>query len=423
VVQNQIKNHSKPIGLLVFANLIVLLVIGPLFSVQSFGTYILLPALFIITVFRDRFTWDQGNFLIKILLVYWVYSIVSVFYYIDFQGMMRDLSGLTGVLLASYCALALNKNENHERYYHWGFIIAIILLMLIEFLNGHVFISSSGFEGAKTMPDPYGDPKADRGIFLHNANAYSYFSYFANISLCYLYLNYRKKYLMILLLVLSVIFVLFSFVTQSRSGLLLLVFTNVIFWIFILRNNSKNPLLNIGRFVVILGVLVFMALRFISIFENSDIKDRLIQKDESTLEREGLIQEGIDMFFDSPVIGIGIGQFSHYSSTRQFSHNSFVEIFAEQGFIGGFLLLFIFGVPTLKSLKNLLLFPGSEYARLNFLFFFTFLTYNNVYVFYKFSFSMTYFFLIVAMQSKLTNNLINESSEINKQLISTKNND
>ncbi|WP_396638163.1 O-antigen ligase family protein [Maribacter sp. R77961] len=421
MVQNQIRNHSKSIGLLVFANLIVLLVIGPLLSVQSFGTYILLPTLFIITVFRDRFTWDQGNFLVKILALYWVYSIVSVFYYVDFQGMMRDLSGLTGVLLASYCALALNKNENHERYYHWGFISAIILLMLIEFLNGHVFISSSGFEGAKTMADPYGDPRADRGIFLHNANAYSYFSYFANISLCYLYLKYRKKYVMVLLLILPIVFILFSFVTQSRSGLLLLIFTNVIFWVFILRNTSKNPLINIGRFVVIFGVLVFMAFQFISIFENSDIKDRLVQKDESTLEREGLIQEGINMFFDSPVIGVGLGQFSHYSSTRQFSHNSFVEILAEQGFIGGILLLFIFGIPALKSLKNVLLFPRSELTRLNVLFFFTFLVFNNVYVFYKFSFSMTYFFLIVAIQNKLTRSIEDENEAINKQFMVTDN--
>ncbi|MFX0558412.1 O-antigen ligase family protein [Maribacter sp. CXY002] len=408
---NTKKNYSIGIGLLILVNLLFLMVGGPFFGIQSVGTYVLLPTMFLITIVRDRFTWDQGNFLIKVFAVYWLYSLVTVFYYVDLKGMIRDLSGLTGTLFASYCALALNKRQDHENFYHWGYILAIVLLIAIEFLNGTFYVTAAGFQGAEVMISPETGPRLDRGIFLHNANAYSYYSFFANISLFYLYLNYRNKFMFFLLVTLPVVFILFTFVTQSRSGLFLLIFSNVVFWIFINRNRNKNPLMKIGRFLVLISVIVFAAIRFITILENSEFINRMSTTEGSTVERGNLIKEGIDMFLDAPIFGIGLGQFSHYSSTRQFSHNSFVEILAEQGFIGGFFLMFIFGFPTLKSIKNLFYNPGNELARLNFLFFLAFLLFNNVYVFYKFSFSMTYFFLIVAIQNKYEKSLVYNNNQ------------
>ena len=68
----------------------------------------------------------------------------------------------------------------------------------------------------------------------------------------------------------------------------------------------------------------------------------------STNERSEMYAIGIDMWFDAPVFGNGLGAFSAYSVFRTFSHNTYTEILSSMGIVGFITFYFL---PVLILVK------------------------------------------------------------------------
>ena len=235
-----------------------------------------------------------------------------------------------------------------------------------------------------------------------NANAYSYFCIFANFSLFYLYLKFKNKLLFLSTLILPLLFLVIAFTTQSRAGLLLITTINICFWLFINKPINPSKFRKITRKFVIILALIILGFQFLKIYQGSRIQNRVTQTANKKDSREILIEEGIEVFIQNPILGVGLGQFPFYSKYRLFTHNSYTEILAEQGVIGGILLFSFYLIPTFKSIKNYRSDKNNPLYKFYLLFFITFLIYNNFYVFYKFPFSMMYFFLIISLQKNDT---------------------
>jgi O-antigen ligase len=240
-----------------------------------------------------------------------------------------------------------------------------------------------------------------RDRFLLNANAYSYFSFFANFSLLYLYQKYKSKFWLLLLIILPILFIIISFATQSRSGIFIIILINTCYWIFINKTNHSNQLKKIVKGIFVFSAFIIICLQFIKIYENSRIKSRIEVTGTKVDSREVLVYESMRVFGNSPYLGVGLGQLIYHNGIGQFSHNSYVEILAEQGIIGGILLIFLFGIPLRKCWHLLKINPNEEILKINLLFFVSFYLFNNIYPFYKFTFSMMYFFIIISMQNKI----------------------
>ena len=290
-------------------------------------------------------------------------------------------------LLTSYIPLGLNKNKDYEVYFHIGFIISMVSLILIEYSLGN--FSLTGFASTK----------ASRGRFFYNANYYSYISYFANFSLFYLHLKYRNIATTTSLIILPLLLLILAFITQSRSGLLFILMLNGLFWFTITKDNKSNIIKKVVKKVILIAITFFFVFKLIDTYQNSQIKNRVTNSSEDS--RTILAYEAINVFTQYPFTGVGLGQFPNYTKSRQFSHNSYTEVLAEHGIIGGLLLIALFGIPTYRSFKNLKNDIKNPVLRLNFLFFTSFLLYNNAYVFYKASYAMVYFFLIISIQHKM----------------------
>ena len=387
MTQSKVNKPSVMIGLFVILALLSLNAIGPFYNYQTIVLFGLIPFLFLISFRKDIYTLDKGNGEILIYTLIIIVTLSTIFYGINFELFSVAFNGIIISLIAAYIPIGLNKNYDYGDYFHLGFILSIITLILIEYSIGN--FSLTGFANVK----------ASRGRFSFNANYYSYISYFANFSLFYLHLKYKNILTRIVLIILPVLFIILSFVTQSRSGLLFILILNGFYWFTIVKNHNSNVLSKIVQKIVLIVIAVLFVIKLIDTYQNSQIKSRISKSAEDS--RKDLASEALNVFADYPVLGVGLGQFPIYSKSGQFSHNSYTEILAEHGIIGGILLLFLFGVPTLKSYHNLKKNCKDPMLRLNFMFFISFLLYNNAYVFYKASYAMIYFFLIISIQNKL----------------------
>lgn len=392
MIKLQRKEPSFIIGLYIIIVIINLNAFGPFYDFQTIVLFGLIPVLSLIALKSDIYSFHYNNSEFVLYSIIFILMFTTIFYDIDHEMFIKNFNGMIGGLVASYIPIGLNKNKNYEDFFHIGFILSIIALLYLEYLLGN--FNLMGFASIK----------GSRSRFAFNANYYSYISYFANFSLFYLYLKYRNLGITLLLIILPVFLIILSFITQSRSGLLFIIILNSFFWFYVVKIKSKNELAKFAKIVILIIAAIFLASLFLDTYQNSLIKKRVSKTTEDARGR--LAKEGLEIFMNNPFLGVGLGQAPRYTNSGQFTHNSYTEILAEHGIFGGVLLLILFGLPTIKSFKKLRENRFDSGNKLNFLFFSTFLLYNNAYVFYKFSYAMLYFFLIISIQNK-TNELEN----------------
>jgi len=82
---------------------------------------------------------------------------------------------------------------------------------------------------------------------------------------------------------------------------------------------------------------------------------------KSNTERISSIQESSTIIKDHPLLGVGLGNYTHYLRQQDSNqpawsyqpvHNGYLLLFAELGFIG-FIILLIFNLKILKDIKDI----------------------------------------------------------------------
>ena len=383
------KQSKTLLGIFIIFVIVFLNALGPFFQLQQIATMGLLPILAGIAFLYDGKSIHTKNKEFIIFLMILLLSFTTIYYFKGFDEFTTTLSSLFGAVVAAYIAIGLTKKVDFSLFFHIGYIFSILTLFIIMIINGNI---SANFASAIDFRDR----------FMLNANAYSYFCIFANFSLFYLYLKFKNKLLFLSTLILPLLFLVIAFTTQSRAGLLLITTINICFWLFINKPINPSKFRKITRKFVIILALIILGFQFLKIYQGSRIQNRVTQTANKKDSREILIEEGIEVFIQNPILGVGLGQFPFYSKYRLFTHNSYTEILAEQGVIGGILLFTFYLIPTFKSIKNYRSDKNNPLYKFYLLFFITFLIYNNFYVFYKFPFSMMYFFLIISLQKNDT---------------------
>jgi O-antigen ligase len=124
--------------------------------------------------------------------------------------------------------------------------------------------------------------------------------------------------------------------TQSRGGFLAVALGLIV----LLRARFGK------RLSLVLGLLVVPALFLLLGGRQTDV----FTTEDTAQQRYQLWSDGLMLFQESPVVGIGVGEFQPRAG--MVAHNSFVQAFAELGFVGGTLFLgaFLYGLWTLWRL-------------------------------------------------------------------------
>lgn len=383
-----IKNQGNVFfGVYITLVIILLTGLGVKINIQSVVTFVFLPIILVLGVFANSNFLKNVPFEYVLLLLLFASGIVSSINAINFNTFLRDLSMSIGVLVSAFIPLVINYNRRYYTYFFVGFTLSFLILVIVMYSSGNM---DEGIEDY-----------SDRKRFLLNANVYSYMSYFGNISLIYLNQLYRTKILKIILIGYLILSIYISLVTASRSGFVFPILINILYWFWIYKPKTNKLFFKI----LFILIMFFATIKMIDIFLNSYLNYRVEYATEHGEARQGLFNEALSTFTSHPFLGVGPGQFVHYSESGSYSHNSYSEIAVTQGIVGLLLLIYLYYFPMRQAYKfynNSMM--NKNLWKLNLLFYFSFFLYNLFYPFYKYTYSMMFFFLIISFQKNLIKN-------------------
>jgi len=160
-----------------------------------------------------------------------------------------------------------------------------------------------------------------------------------------LIMSYNRGIIMKSLIVISIIIFGATIISIQNRSAYLMFFIQL--FLFVLLINKKShyqvffKILSVGVFLYLISDLVLNSQIFTSISED------LINSDSvQTLNKLVVIQDGINMFFNNPVFGVGWGQFGLHTTAEMFvsgigqtvasPHNGIIQLISETGFLGAF---------------------------------------------------------------------------------------
>lgn len=203
-------------------------------------------------------------------------------------------------------------------------LIAITAFIVGVFTIKRYFSGELLLEGyrASMVQGVFSDPN-DLALHLIFAMPFAYF-------VLYRSLNYKITAAVILITILVAVPL-----TFSRGGMLGLGACVLAIWYFDKEKRKINT-------VFIVLAFVCMVTTFPSIFDRlSTLTEYDTNPEESMMNRWQILQEGIRIFFDNPLVGVGLSSFSISEGAAHSgfghwkeAHNSFVEVAAETGLLG-----------------------------------------------------------------------------------------
>ncbi len=325
-----------------------------LYLVHGGSSPIFFYGLFILTACIAIFI--QPTLIVKLInerLFYWFifYSVSGIVWYlVNNEHTGNDTSAwrkriLFGLIFCSGFILAMNvKNK-------LIFAMLAVSAVLVTFTYWHDFLNPLLY-----VPLGHEASNAGRGSgFFMNANQAGNALIVISIALLP-FVDLRWRSTLILLMIIGVL------PTFSRSSILLALLVTAI-WLGTgqLRKISR---LGLGVIILILSVFLFYFIRLDFNVDGIDfdrLRDRLNfflefgeANDFSANERRYVLRLALERFINAPLGGIGVGVTGMGSSGfwgyGQSTHNMYLLMLVEQGFIGGFLYLIFIGLIISRGL-------------------------------------------------------------------------
>jgi hypothetical protein len=152
-------------------------------------------------------------------------------------------------------------------------------------------------------------------------------------------------------------------VTFSRGGVftslaMIFVFLLVLYFKVNLKGKAKLNLIIVFSVLASLGVWTYSSMQTNGLinkrYANEDANGR--EKKSQLSGREDLIESELNMFFDNPILGIGVGKNKEYrlqkTGIEAASHNEITRMLAEHGSLGLLALIILFWVPLFLYFIN-----------------------------------------------------------------------
>ena len=173
----------------------------------------------------------------------------------------------------------------------------------------------------------------------------------------------KSKKLMIIHLVLTCIVAFRGIVTFSRGGVYTGIAMIILLLLVVFRN--ANPIAKmkiasvaIAAVVLALGIWAYSSLQTGGLIDkryaNEDVRGRV--KKDRLGGREEIAKTELQMFWDNPIMGIGVGRNKEYrketTGINAASHNEITRLLAEHGSLGLLAFLILFATPLILSIDN-----------------------------------------------------------------------
>jgi O-antigen ligase len=299
-----------------------------------------LQGLFLPAILLTAFAWivtflnNKGDSFVnaaqnQLFILFGLLMIFSTFYASDIENSLKDMYVFLKYLIFYFLMINMLKSWKLVRNMIWVLTITGLLMFFYGVLN-YFFsgVTASGFRLISLVDDP---------------NSFA-IKLVPLVAFSYILIKTEKS---IALRVIS--FLLFGSIataiilTFSRGGMLALFM--VLLLISLVEIKSKRTIFIIASFMLFVLLMIPEEIFFF----------RFQRMDVSIIQRLKLLKGGLNMFFDHPFLGVGVGNFvthiKDYSNiiVALVAHNSYLHIAAELGIIGLILFISIFAI-TIKNL-------------------------------------------------------------------------
>jgi O-antigen ligase len=197
-----------------------------------------------------------------------------------------------------------------------GFLLACIIIVAQQ--NNEIkYTLESNFESSNGMPPVQ-------------------LSFYLSVTLFVTYYIFNRLNYAIVYYIFILIQLIAMVMTFSRGGLYFFLFSIVMYHILI-TGTGQFKLKMILKIVIVPLILAF-AYDYVTTKTDGKIIERY--EEEGVSNRDLILNSGIKIFLDNPIIGVGTGNFNIITSEQKYygsftgSHNEFIRILAEHGLFG-----------------------------------------------------------------------------------------
>jgi len=297
-----------------------------------------------------------GNYQLILYLIFFIFSIVSIFYSLNQSVAIIAVSKI-GIILCSLFLLSQTKLDEQK------FLLFISSLFSVFLL---IEISSSlypYFEIIKVTEYKFSMAQTYLKGFAGNKNITSASIAF-KIPFAYLLFNKSKNLIIKITLLLLIAFGYFNLIVLSSRAILvsytivLLFLTSTLLIVYSNKSRFIDIIKQVSVFIfpIIIAIIFFKAN---NTDQNLNVTSRVSSinaSDVSATTRLRYYNKGLEYFIENPLVGAGIGNFQLISIKLDFdniesyivpyvAHNDFVEVFTELGLFGGLAyLLFVLSI-------------------------------------------------------------------------------
>lgn len=294
-------------------------------SINSIALYCALPIAFLITFIKS--SWVRNNRYLSLLVCLYCWILCSVCWADNIELALRQIKQILGTSLLCYIIAANGQKTKNLPWLYFTFIILLI--------GDWYYAYNNIFDVIDLGVDRLDDEKL-------NANSLAYHTFYVTMAIYVLGIldnfRFRKIFRWLFLLTIPLSFQT-ALLTASRQVLLIQV--PFIFALLVVRYYTKISIAKRLLFIICLVVAcATLGHKVYSEYENSTLHQRA-EKDLKEDSRTKLMKDAFKVGLEHQPFGVGAGNYIVYSYNKHFSHNNYLELFANEGIIGLWIYLWM----------------------------------------------------------------------------------
>lgn len=308
-------------------------------SLNSIALYLVLPAAFFLCLVSGGL---KVNKYMRILTALLVWIAFSYLWAKDTDLAARQLHQILGTFLL---AVIFTVQTRNARNISWLYVTYVIL-----FASAWLYARNHIFQFLGEARFRLNDEKL-------NANTMAYMLFYVTFSIFILAEVVGRRYVKVFrILFLGMIPLSFVTAILTASRQVLLIQIPLICILLYFRYFKGRRFVNKSAAVIVLAVAIAIASPYlVSVYENSYLAERSSESigDDSRIK---LAKEAYEIGIEHFPLGVGANNYLHYSYNKHFSHNNYLELFANEGIIGLWLylwLMFAFILAQWRRYKRL----------------------------------------------------------------------
>ena len=286
-------------------------------AINKVALYLVVPTLFLLTIISCRSLTSNKDMNLLTILFIWI--LVSVLWATDINYAMVQIKQILGSFLLCFI---FSQKAQHQKFLPWLYLSFIVLL-----IGDWYYAYNNMFDVMEFGVDRLNDNKL-------NANTFGYHTFYATFAIFVLgewNLKYKRLFRALFLIMIPLSFVTAMY-TASRQ-ILLIQIPLLILLLYGRYFKSVRGSLKLMTLIVFLLVSLVLIPRVKSFYEGSSLQ----QRNEIEVKDDVRIQLMLDAFEvgnrNFP-LGVGANNYILHSFNKHFSHNTYLELYANEGIIG-----------------------------------------------------------------------------------------